>query len=273
MPSSAPQPILQTAPRRPSDEAGPAARGRWGRGWIWLVLALTFAPAATLAQGPQVEDEDAPMAAAEVDTADLEAEAEDDDGPTTEVTVAAGALADEPEAPTDLHDSDACPRLFGTEHLTEKHAARRERVLWGVERAASVVEVEHSAGWDRPHYLEFRGLELVDAAPGAEATFRVTPTLDRPGCEAGEYTVGVDDSLGERGHVLAVLNDVVLVEYLGQLSYLATPEATIPTWRMVWRSPWKLVKRRHTGVASSTMPTRRANRYRRPTRRSSKRRR
>ncbi|MCA9543183.1 MAG: hypothetical protein KC613_02305 [Myxococcales bacterium] len=155
-----------------------------------------------------------------------------------------------------------CPRVFGSPAYKRKLTKRRKRLLDDVDPNGDIVDIAHSTDWRRPFYLEFTGVELLAAEGDEGAAFRVDDALADLDCEPGVYHLDVDDSLGDDTAILAVLDDVVLVEFKGQLGYLATDDAEIPTWRMIWLAPWRIIRRRETGVSRSTMPSRSRSRAR-----------
>ncbi len=169
-------------------------------------------------------------------------------------------------------DGDTCPRVFGDDDRFETQGARRERLLKDVDPIGDVVDIGHSYHWQRPFILRFSGVSLAESDADHGAVFALDDRFRALDCGAGTYRVQRDQSLGEDTAILAVLNDVVLVEFEGELGYFVTRDAKIPTWRMIWLAPWRIIRRRETGVSSGTYPTGSRTRSRR-TRRSTRRRR
>ncbi len=195
----------------------------------------------------------------EADLADVDA-AEDDEGHD------ADALADDDghDAPTDLADDaptdladDAlldprvCRLVFGSKRTHRTNREQRKANLSWVERTGNVIDVTHSTRWRQPFYLEFRGLELVETEMEDGERVGFVHLEDAQNCPSGLYPVRIDDNLGEDARVLAVLPDTLLVEFRGRLGYLLTADAATPQWRMVWRSPWKTIRRYKSPVSVS----------------------
>lgn len=166
-----------------------------------------------------------------------------------------------------------CPFVLGTGGSHATNAARRDKVVSWVEASGSVVDITHSARWRRPYYLEFDGLGLGETTFRDGAWAAVVDLDESFGCPAGRYQLTPDDNLGGDTWVIAVLPDLVLVEFQGNLAYLLTEDGEAPTWRMVWRSPWKTVRRWQGSVTSVTKGRKNSKRAKRNTKRKRKKRR
>jgi hypothetical protein len=167
-----------------------------------------------------------------------------------------------------LAPGSECPDLFGTEEMHENNEAMRSEVLVSIADEEHMVTIVHTGDWIEPVRVEYEALELVgiehDDEDTPSAVFRLSAGLEDVACEPGLYAVVVGDNLGEDGHVLAIMDDLVLVEQEGWLGYVLLEGAAEPHWRMVWKSPW-IMQRLPESRRSSR--TRRHNRRRRKRRR------
>jgi len=160
-----------------------------------------------------------------------------------------------------------CDRLFGTGEDQEANQALRRRKLVLVEEGPSYIDVVQTGGWDEPEEVAYRGLTLVETVDDPEtreplAVFAVDETLGF--CEAGEYEVEIDDSLGAEGRILAILPDLVLVAQGDELRYVRSKDYRgRPTFKVSWRSPFSIVvETKSSGSARSKRVTRRRRRRR-----------
>ncbi len=168
----------------------------------------------------------------------------------------------------------ACPQLFGSQDAHHENAEFRDEHLDSVREADYTINLTHCSDWDSPERIRFKGLELIDIRPGSGddqvALVRVDDSVGSVDCEPGLYRLRVGDSIGKRGNVLAVLDEVVLLARGDELHYLKTPHAETPVFRMIWRAPWKItVLPSGSGRSTATKrpPTRRTHRSTTPKRR------
>jgi len=165
--------------------------------------------------------------------------------------------------------AEACPEVFGTTQVHESNEADRQRKLDELDQAAHTIDLVHTGAWEEPERIRYRGLELVGTRLNEDeepvALVRVDPEEGELECRPGLYRLEVDDSIGADAAVLAVLDDVLLVEADGDLRFLKTEQAEQPVFRMIWRSEWKLL--RLPGERISTRRARRSPRHRRRRRR------
>ena len=137
----------------------------------------------------------------------------------------------------------SCPVVFGDAAAREGNQAHREQVLETIEVGEYAIDLVHRSTWEQPAPVSYDSLTLrgVVRAPGCAPIALVA--LDAEGlavdCAAGLYAVQVDDSLGHSAQILAVLDDVVLVETAEQLRYLQAGGHEQPVWRLTWQSPWR----------------------------------
>ena len=79
-------------------------------------------------------------------------------------------------------------------------------------------------------------------------------------CPTGLYALKVDDSMGEDGRIIAILPDLLVIELQGSLHYLPMDPRDKPVWRLIWRSPWKVMRlpgqRSSTGSSRSSSSSR-----------------
>ncbi|MBN2496338.1 MAG: hypothetical protein JXR96_17220 [Deltaproteobacteria bacterium] len=168
-----------------------------------------------------------------------------------------------------LHDRTDCQRLFGDQARIERNRAERHAELSSVQEGSFAIQVVHSVDWSRPASVEFDGLQLVETylGPGRQPTavFELSEDLAPPGCQPGLYALRKDDAIGKRCQVLAVLHDLVLLEVEGQLGYVLEDDEPEPIWRLIWRSPWKLIRlpgERRSSSGRRSHPRRRPRRKR-----------
>jgi hypothetical protein len=182
--------------------------------------------------------------------------------------------AADPPALDEILAARRCPRLFGDAARRRLHREQRTAALIAVERRRDVVEITHAMQWDRPFYLELAGVELVATEIGEDGRWTALLSIDEQaaadvGCTSGRYRVAADAALGKQARVVAVVDDIVLVEFEGNLAYLLAPEARIPVWQMVWRSGWYFVRPREVSSfkGNARKPVRRPPARRTPARR------
>jgi hypothetical protein len=130
-----------------------------------------------------------------------------------------------------------CPAFFGGEQARAINVERRRQLYWIDEEAGGVTIAHRSEQWDEPVPLSFAGLRLGSASQRG-ATIELSSALAASlGCRAGHYRVAVDDSLGRRTRVLAILDGALLLERRTQLVYMLAPGARSPRWLVAWSAP------------------------------------
>ncbi len=183
-----------------------------------------------------------------------------------------GAAAAQSIAPQQARPASACPELFGSRGERADNAEQRRELLDSVRQADYTIDLTHSCDWSAPERIHFEGLELIGTrqAPDQDrvAVIRLEEELGERACEPGLYRLRVDDCIGEQVSVLAVLRDVVLLERGGDLCFLKTRAVEQPVFRMIWRSPWTLLKLPGPGKTTT-----KAKRRRRTTKRKLRRKR
>lgn len=135
-----------------------------------------------------------------------------------------------------------CPALFQEADERRENAEERRAVLEYVQGSPEAIVVVHSADWDDAQRISIDGLTLAatELRPeGWVAIFELGEALERTGCALGRYVLHVDDGIAKDTHVLAILDDVVLVEHEGELRFITTRGST-PRISLVWSSPWAI---------------------------------
>lgn len=143
-----------------------------------------------------------------------------------------------------VEHASSCPEVFGDEADYRRNQSRREDHLEDVDPDGYFIT--HDSDWIEPIPIEPLDLHLVatetqgDCAPYAIVDLR--PGEETIDCEPGLYAVEVDASLGRDARVLAIFDDILLIENRGDLQYVMTDLAVEPQWRMVWHPPWKFTR-------------------------------
>jgi hypothetical protein len=146
--------------------------------------------------------------------------------------------------PRAIPESDPeCDALFGDAELQATNEQRRMLRLRMVEAGPAYIDIVQNGGWDDPTEIAIRGVELISTGYGdhgePEALVRVTPALGF--CEPGEYAVQVDDALGEAGRILAILDDLVLLERNETLRYIrGSSYVGKPIFKLSWQSAFSI---------------------------------
>jgi hypothetical protein len=166
------------------------------------------------------------------------------------VLAGVGVPVDEEEKACDLpatlqtaRPASDCELLFGTDADRRRNAAHRASTLEEVEVREYTIDVTHSTSWAEPRPMDLQELTLVGTLVrrgcASLAIFELELDPARSQCPGGLYLVNVDDSIGAACPVLAIAENIVLVERDGELRYMSTQEANEPVWRMVWHPNWK----------------------------------
>jgi hypothetical protein len=155
------------------------------------------------------------------------------------------AAADAP-----VHDASECPAIFGPGSTADAVRARRTDAVEGiVEDRYGIVLFHHVGRWSAPKVTNLAGVTLVDVDRDAHTlTFDVSATID--GCPKGTYRVDDAIALGSDGVVIATLADGVLVEKQRALHFMPVEGRAAPRFRVVWRSPYSIVRDAPTGGAA-----------------------
>jgi hypothetical protein len=145
-----------------------------------------------------------------------------------------------------------CPAIFGLANTPEAVLSRRQSAVEGiVEDRYGVVLFHHVGRWSSPTVTNLAGVTLLEVDRDARTlTFDVTAELE--GCPKGRYLVDDAVALGRDGVVIATLADGVLVEKQRALHYMPTQGRSAPRFRVVWRSPYSIVRDAPTGGAPVT---------------------
>jgi len=183
--------------------------------------------------------------------------------PASEASTLAPEAAEPTQPAADAEDPE-CDRLFGdSERQAENEESRRQRLVM-VRQGPSYIDIVQTGGWDEPEEMAIRGLEVLETlADEGTAVVRVDKSLGF--CEPGEYEVEVDDALGARGRILAVFDDVVLVEHEEGLRYLRGRDmGSRPVFKVSWQSRFAVIApTKSTGRSSSRRKSKARRRRRR----------
>jgi len=148
----------------------------------------------------------------------------------------------EPDAP---YPPQHCEPVFGDADAHAENRAHRQLAELEVEPGEHDVSVNHSTDWHAPTPLDLDELELVETwseGGAVHALVYLDASFEEQGCDEGHYLIEPDDAIGAEARVLAVLEDVVLLEHGGELRYLRVDGVELPEWRMLWHSPWVMVE-------------------------------
>lgn len=143
-----------------------------------------------------------------------------------------------------------CPAVFGPAETRDAVVARRADSLESVvEDRYGVVVFHHVGRWAAPKSAPLAGLSLVDVdRDHARLTFDVRAPLE--GCAEGRYVVDEAVPLGADAVVIASLRDGVLVEKGRGLTFVPVEGRAAPRFRLVWRSPYAIVRDQPAGGAA-----------------------
>ncbi len=179
----------------------------------------------------------------------------------TEVT----SNADAEVATDSAVDEEACQAVFGDEadHV-ENHRMRVQRIE-SVIQMGDHADILYFEDADEPSIMSIKGMTLVSSSiDDGVAEVRIESEAGLP-CDDGVYSVETDQSIGRDAHVVAVLDDVVLVDYDGDLRYLSVDGAKVD-WNLIWRSRFSIAPPRGKSTPAARRNAR-VNRARRAKRR------
>lgn len=160
----------------------------------------------------------------------------------------------------EIYDSSQCSVLFGNQQARERNRSLRHNNLVSIRRYKHATVIVHHTNWKEPKYLKYSGISLADIKHDKYddkpvAYIEVTDQLDQFDCDPGLYTIRVDDCIGGKAKVLAILDDMILLEMENNLRYLTNnPNIGKPLWQMVWASRWKIVKTQESSNTSYSRP-------------------
>jgi hypothetical protein len=170
---------------------------------------------------------------------------------------------DDPNWEAEAVPSRECPELFGDQDDRDENRLTREESLESVKVCKYAINLVHTADWRRPKKVQLEGLELIDICIEEGRTplavLRLEEPLEEIECEPGLYIVKVDDSIGADVQVLYILENVLLLEYDGQLGYLVVEGEKMPMWRLIWRSTWKMPRLPDSSRQSKSRTPRRSH--------------
>jgi hypothetical protein len=137
-----------------------------------------------------------------------------------------------------------CPQVFGDGLSQERNRQLRTRALEKVTPGKHMINLLHTGKWRPPSQIRFQGLVLrttTSAKPGdSRALVEIGQLPGGLECTPGTYELKVDDSIGGQGHVLAILDNSVLLEHKGELRFWKIANTESPVFRMIWRATWSL---------------------------------
>lgn len=165
---------------------------------------------------------------------------------------AVATAASDPAA-AQVKPASLCPLLFGGQTSLERNRAQRQELLLQLAAGEHMVNLTHAGTWRPPTRIRYQGLELMATASADPAETRALIEVRQLSaglaCEPGLYELKVDHSLGGQAHVLAILDNVVLLEHEGQLRFWKIARTESPEFRMIWRSTWTLAGNEPAGAA------------------------
>ncbi len=161
-------------------------------------------------------------------------------------TLSTGALSTPAQAAPPLDNAkpaESCIFLFGdqerkTEALDQIQAQAIE--VLGLEDQD--VFLLHSGVWKAPpKQIAFSGIKLTATGTTAEGQrVGLVEVQAAKHCEEATYAVSAGHALGPKGRVLAVHDQMLLLEYNGELRYALAEGAPVPSWHVAWRSGWSM---------------------------------
>ncbi|MEQ8276003.1 MAG: hypothetical protein RMA76_38615 [Deltaproteobacteria bacterium] len=154
----------------------------------------------------------------------------------TLAVAAAPASADD----TSAEDPTAhCEAVFGDESDHEENQRMREQRIESVMQVGDHADILYFEDVEEPSLMSIKGMTLVSSSiDDGVAEVRIESESGLP-CEAGAYTLTTDQSIGRDAHVVAVLDDAVLLEFDGELRYLLVDGARVD-WNLIWRSRFSI---------------------------------
>ena len=140
--------------------------------------------------------------------------------------------------PQRAYPVSACAALFGSGEERAQNARARQPLYFVHEELEGITLAHSSPSWTDPTEVELEGVRLVQSGAGRAVIRLASPLTLPPGCPAGDYQVGQDDSLGRGTRILMVLQAGLLMERAGRLVYLGAP-GTSPAarWFLAWSAP------------------------------------
>ena len=154
-----------------------------------------------------------------------------------------------------------CAEIFGDESNLEANRERRHEALeWVIQMSPRVASTDSSA-WTEPEPIHFANLSIVQTESSDECEPIVVVELDNESdsipCDADLFAVGGDASLGPDIRILAILDDLILVEHENRLAYVLGPDAPQPSFRMVWHAPFSIKQPVSKSASSGRSPRKR----------------
>lgn len=144
--------------------------------------------------------------------------------------------------------AETCYALFGNDALHCKNREHRQEVLVKVGGSKGRYYVLHRAKkWDTPIRLRIKGIFfkgiVKDESGDSHVLLRISEEVAETfKCPSGTYRLDRDDSILSDAVVLAVHDDVVLLECNGKLTYMCKGDEASPFFRMIWQSPWEVIQ-------------------------------
>lgn len=166
-----------------------------------------------------------------------------------------------------------CSVLFGSEADMMNNKNNRKNSLISFSGKKNQYTIMHQTrNWQVPILLQIPGLKLsqiIDSGDQSYAQIKISNKVAKKhGCPAGIYKIKQDGKLLPNLKVLAISNNLMLLQYKGKLGYLPLNQETNPTFRMVWQSPWQIAREEEGGSSgggsspTSSAPSKPAKRSR-----------
>jgi hypothetical protein len=159
--------------------------------------------------------------------------------PTMEPTEGQPELTAEPAKST-------CPAIFGATESRQERQEYAQSVIREMDRTEIGYSVTHTVStWDEPSLLRIPSMELMDFVYGngrqmlpTHAKVKLLPPLSSA-CPDGVHVLAIGDALGTDNTIVGFLDNLVLIEQNGTLSYWSVNDRklNVPV-RMIWQSDY-----------------------------------
>lgn len=174
---------------------------------------------------------------------------------------------------TDEMTKERCSLLFGNDaDMMDNKNTRKNSLISFSGKKNQYTIIHQTRKWRAPILLHIPGLKLrqiVYSGDQSYAQIKISGKIaEKYGCPAGIYKIKLDGKLLPKLKVLAITDNLMLLQYKGRLGYLPLNSELNPTFRMVWQSPWQIAREEEGGSSGGSSST--SSKPRKPSKRSRK---